>query len=107
MEGQQSFVGSVGCMNAAPNEERAEFRRSVPGRAQRERASQICGNPDQLQAALAALPSNSLHYTIQGAIHENLIGRREYGVIVVDVIRCVIKAAQTGQPLGDGNRSAD
>jgi hypothetical protein len=58
----------------------------------------------ELQATLPALSSNSVHYTIQGATHENLIGRREYALIVVDGIRQVIKAVQTGEPLGHGRQ---
>jgi hypothetical protein len=61
----------------------------------------------QLQATLPALSSNSMHLTVQGATHENLIANRENVVIVVDAIRRVIESAQTGEPLGQGNQSAD
>jgi pimeloyl-ACP methyl ester carboxylesterase len=57
----------------------------------------------QLQAALPALSSNSMHLTVQGATHENLIARRENAVIVVDAIRRVIESTQTGELLGQGN----
>jgi len=61
----------------------------------------------QLQAALPALSSNSMHLTVQGATHENLIAGRENALIVVDAIRRVVESAQTGEPLGQGNPSAD
>jgi hypothetical protein len=61
----------------------------------------------QLQAALPVLSSNSIHLTVQGATHENLIARRENALIVVDAIRRVIESAQTGEPLGHGNQPTD
>jgi pimeloyl-ACP methyl ester carboxylesterase len=59
----------------------------------------------QLQAALPALSSNSMHLTVQGATHENLIARRENALIVVDTIRRIIESAQTGGPLGHGDQA--
>ena len=61
----------------------------------------------QLQAGLPALSSNSMHLTVQGSTHENLIARRENALIVVDAIRRVIASAQTGEPLEQGNQPAD
>jgi pimeloyl-ACP methyl ester carboxylesterase len=61
----------------------------------------------QLQAALPALSSNSMHLTVQGATHENVIAKRENAMIVVGAIRRVIESAQTGEPLRHGNQPAD
>jgi pimeloyl-ACP methyl ester carboxylesterase len=53
----------------------------------------------ELQAELPALSSNSLHRTVEGATHENLVSQREHALIVVDTILQVMDAAQTGTPL--------
>jgi pimeloyl-ACP methyl ester carboxylesterase len=53
----------------------------------------------ELQAGLPALSSNSLHWTVAGATHENLVSQREHALVVVDAILRVIEAAQTGKPL--------
>ena len=52
-----------------------------------------------LQSELPALSSNSLHWTVKGATHENLIARREHALIVVDAILLVVEASQTGELL--------
>jgi hypothetical protein len=53
----------------------------------------------ELQARLPALSSNSLHQTVEGATHENLVSQREHALIVVDTILRVMEAAQTGELL--------
>jgi hypothetical protein len=53
----------------------------------------------ELQAELPALSSNSLHRTVEGATHENLVSQREHALEVVDVILRVLDSAQTGKPL--------
>jgi hypothetical protein len=53
------------------------------------------------QAELPALSSNSLHLTVEGATHEGLVAERENAMVVVEVIRQVLEAAQTGRPLPD------
>lgn len=54
-----------------------------------------------LQAELPALSTNSVHYTVEGATHYDLVANREYALVVVEAIRRVLDAAQTGQPLPD------
>jgi pimeloyl-ACP methyl ester carboxylesterase len=53
----------------------------------------------ELQAELPALSSNSLHLTVEGATHENLVAQREHALVVVDAILKVKEAAQTGKSL--------
>jgi hypothetical protein len=53
----------------------------------------------KLQAELPALSSNSLHRTVEGATHENLVAQRAHALVVVDAILRVLDAAQTGKPL--------
>jgi pimeloyl-ACP methyl ester carboxylesterase len=53
----------------------------------------------ELQAELPALSSNSLHWTVEGATHENLVAHREHALVVVEAILRVMEAAQTGKPL--------
>lgn len=53
----------------------------------------------KLQAEQPALSSNSLHRTVEGATHENLVAKREHALIVVDAILRVMDAAQKGTPL--------
>ena len=55
----------------------------------------------ELQAELPTLSSNSLHQTVEGATHENLVAQQEHAMVVVDAILKVIQAAQTGQPLAE------
>jgi len=52
-----------------------------------------------LQAELPGLSSNSTHHTVQGATHYDLVTKREHALVVVEAIRRVLEAAQTGQPL--------
>jgi pimeloyl-ACP methyl ester carboxylesterase len=53
----------------------------------------------ELQAELPALSSNSLHRTIEGATHEDLVSQREHALQVVGVILQVLESAQSGMPL--------
>jgi pimeloyl-ACP methyl ester carboxylesterase len=53
----------------------------------------------RLQAELPALSSNSLHWTVEGATHENLVSQPEHAQVVAEAIRRVLDAAQTGKPL--------
>ncbi len=57
-----------------------------------------------LQADLATLSSNSIHYTEAGATHESLVAEQEHALIVVDIIRQVLEAARTGQALVNMSR---
>ncbi len=52
-----------------------------------------------LQAELASLSSNSVHYTEAGATHESLVADGEHAQVVAATIRQVMESAQTGQPL--------
>lgn len=54
-----------------------------------------------LQADLPALSSNSVHHTVQGATHYDLVTNHEYAMVVVAAIRQVLEAAQTGQALSE------
>jgi pimeloyl-ACP methyl ester carboxylesterase len=54
-----------------------------------------------LQAELPALSSNSVHYTVQGATHYDLVTNHEYALVVVEAIRQVLEAAQTGRTLSE------
>jgi hypothetical protein len=49
-----------------------------------------------LQAELPGLSTNSMHRSVTGATHENLISDQEHANIVADAIRQVVEAAQTG-----------
>jgi pimeloyl-ACP methyl ester carboxylesterase len=53
-----------------------------------------------LQNELPALSSNSVHRTVTGATHEDLISRREHAEEVAAAIRDVVDAARTGTRLG-------
>lgn len=55
----------------------------------------------RLQAELATLSSNSLHYTETGATHESLVAEQEHALVVAETIRRVLEAARTGQPLAN------
>jgi pimeloyl-ACP methyl ester carboxylesterase len=52
-----------------------------------------------LQSDLPGLSANSLHRSVAGATHENLISDREHANVVADTIRQVVAAARTGAPL--------
>jgi len=52
-----------------------------------------------LQSELPALSSNSVHRTVEGATHENLISNPKHAAVVADTIRQVVEAARTGLPL--------
>jgi pimeloyl-ACP methyl ester carboxylesterase len=54
-----------------------------------------------LQNELPGLSSNSVHYTVAGATHENLVAEREHALVVAEAIRSVMEAAQTGQSLSE------
>ena len=49
----------------------------------------------QLQAELPALSSNSLHHTLEGAMHEIVPAGRGHA-LVVGVVRHALEAARTG-----------
>jgi pimeloyl-ACP methyl ester carboxylesterase len=53
-----------------------------------------------LQNELPALSSNSVHRTVSGATHADLISRREHAEEVAAAIRDVVDAARTGTRLG-------
>jgi pimeloyl-ACP methyl ester carboxylesterase len=53
----------------------------------------------RLQADLARLSSNSVHRTVEGATHENLLSQRVHALVVAEAIRQVVEAARTGQRL--------
>jgi pimeloyl-ACP methyl ester carboxylesterase len=53
------------------------------------------------QAALAELSSNSLHLTVDGATHEDLVGEEVNARVVAQAIQQVIEAAQTGDRLSE------
>lgn len=55
----------------------------------------------RLQNELPSLSNNSVHYTVAGATHENLVAEREHALVVAAAIRSVMEAAQTGQPLSE------
>jgi pimeloyl-ACP methyl ester carboxylesterase len=50
------------------------------------------GHPE-LQRDLAALSSDSVHFTVKGADHVTLVTRREYALAVVEAIRHVVERA--------------
>jgi pimeloyl-ACP methyl ester carboxylesterase len=52
-----------------------------------------------LQAELPALSSNSLHHTVEGATHYDLVTEREYALVVVRAVRQALEAAQMGRPV--------
>lgn len=54
-----------------------------------------------LQAELPSLSTNSLHYTIQGATHENMVAEQKYALIVADAISLVLETSQSGEPLSN------
>ena len=51
----------------------------------------------KLQSELPTLSSNSIHRTVQGATHENLISRADNARLVTAAIRDVLESARTGQ----------
>jgi pimeloyl-ACP methyl ester carboxylesterase len=55
----------------------------------------------RLQNELPSLSSNSVHYTVAGATHENLVSEREHALMVAEAIRSVMEVAQTGRPLSE------
>jgi hypothetical protein len=54
-----------------------------------------------LQNELPGLSSNSVHRTVDGATHENLISKREHAEEVAGVIRDVMQAAVTSGRVAD------
>jgi pimeloyl-ACP methyl ester carboxylesterase len=52
-----------------------------------------------LQTELAALSSNSVHETVEGAHHITLVTDAQYALSVSDMILRVVEAARTGTPL--------
>jgi hypothetical protein len=56
---------------------------------------------------LAALSSNSLHMTVEGATHESLVNEAEYAQVVADGILRVVEAAVTGVKLSAGQQLPD
>jgi hypothetical protein len=54
-----------------------------------------------LQNDLARLSSNSVHRTVDGATHEDLISKREHAEQVANAIRDVVHAATTGSRLAN------
>ena len=61
--------------------------------------AQYANTLTELQSELPALSTNSIHRTIQGATHENLIANVEHARFVAAAIYQVLEAARTGQPL--------
>jgi pimeloyl-ACP methyl ester carboxylesterase len=57
-----------------------------------------------LQDELPALSTNSVHNTIAGATHENLVADREHALAVAATIRKVLESARTGQSLAEVSR---
>jgi len=55
----------------------------------------------RLQADLATLSSNSIHYTEQGATHEGLVAEQEHARVVAATVRQVLESARTGQLLAN------
>lgn len=60
-----------------------------------------------LQNELPNLSSNSIHYTEAGATHEGLVAEREHALVVARMIRQVLEAARTGQPLSEIYRKGE
>jgi pimeloyl-ACP methyl ester carboxylesterase len=54
-----------------------------------------------LQDELPALSTNSVHNTIAGATHENLVAEGEHALAVAAIIRQVLESARTGQSLAE------
>jgi pimeloyl-ACP methyl ester carboxylesterase/membrane protease YdiL (CAAX protease family) len=77
---------------------------------ERPSAASLGGYADLLnaqQAQLAALSSNSLHMTVEGATHESLVNEAEYAQVVADGILRVVEAAVTGVKLSAGQQLPD
>jgi pimeloyl-ACP methyl ester carboxylesterase len=54
-----------------------------------------------LQDELAGLSTNSIHYTVAGATHENLVAEQEHALLVAQTIRQVLESGRSGQPLAE------
>jgi hypothetical protein len=54
----------------------------------------------RLQAELPHLSSNSLHILVEGATHESLVADPRHAATVVEIIRRVLRAVETGATLG-------
>jgi pimeloyl-ACP methyl ester carboxylesterase len=54
-----------------------------------------------LQAELPTLSTNSVRHIVEGTTHEGLLAEQQYAQVVVEAIRQVLEAAQTGRPLAD------
>jgi pimeloyl-ACP methyl ester carboxylesterase len=57
-----------------------------------------------LQNDLPDLSTNSIHTTLTGATHENLVAGQEHALVVSATIRQVLESARTGQPLAEVSR---
>jgi coenzyme PQQ biosynthesis protein C len=55
--------------------------------------------PEQQQAALAALSTNSQHMVVPGATHQSLIDNPTHAAVVNQAIVDVVEAIRTGAPL--------
>jgi pimeloyl-ACP methyl ester carboxylesterase len=59
----------------------------------------VAGVLTSLQNELPDLSTNSVHLTVQGATHDDLVANREYALMVASAIQQVIEAVETGKPL--------
>ena len=69
-----------------PGKRRPHFRRHAACGARRAEQHMFARTLIQLQAELPALSSNSLHYTLEGAMHEIVPAGRGHALVVVDVV---------------------